>query len=52
VVEVVDDGSGGADAGGGGLRGLADRVEARGGRLTLTSPSGVGTRLLVEIPVH
>jgi len=50
VVEVVDDGIGGADADGGGLRGLADRVEARGGRLTLTSPSGAGTRLLAEIP--
>jgi PAS domain S-box-containing protein len=52
VVEVVDDGVGGADPEGTGLRGLADRVEARGGRLTLTSPSGAGTRLLVEIPAH
>ena len=52
VVEVVDDGIGGADPEGTGLRGLADRVEARGGRLTLTSPSGGGTRLLVEIPAH
>jgi PAS domain S-box-containing protein len=51
VVEVVDDGVGGADPDGSGLRGLADRVEARGGRLTLTSPSGAGTRLLVEIPI-
>jgi signal transduction histidine kinase len=51
VVEVVDDGIGGADPEGSGLRGLADRVEARGGRLTLTSPSGEGTRLLAEIPV-
>jgi PAS domain S-box-containing protein len=52
VVEVVDDGIGGADPDGSGLRGLADRVEARGGRLTLSSPSGAGTRLLVEIPVR
>jgi PAS domain S-box-containing protein len=50
VVEVVDDGAGGADPEGGGLRGLADRVEALGGRLTLSSPSGGGTRLLAEMP--
>jgi PAS domain S-box-containing protein len=51
VVEVVDDGPGGADADGTGLRGLADRVEARGGTLSVTSPSGAGTRLLAEIPL-
>src|SRR5215208_6339808 len=51
TVEVVDDGVGGADEGGGGLRGLADRVEALGGRLTLDSPAGAGTRLLAEIPL-
>jgi PAS domain S-box-containing protein len=50
TVEVVDDGIGGADADGSGLRGLADRVEAGGGRLTLSSPSGAGTRLLAQIP--
>jgi PAS domain S-box-containing protein len=50
VVEVSDDGVGGADAEGAGLRGLADRVEALGGRLTLDSPGGAGTRLLAEIP--
>jgi PAS domain S-box-containing protein len=50
TVEVGDDGVGGADATGGGLRGLADRVQALGGRLTLESPVGVGTRLLAEIP--
>jgi PAS domain S-box-containing protein len=50
VVEVVDDGAGGADPEGGGLRGLADRIEALGGRLTLSSPVGGGTRLLAEIP--
>jgi signal transduction histidine kinase len=49
-VEVVDDGVGGADAAGGGLRGLADRVEALDGRLTLDSPPGVGTWLVAEIP--
>ena len=38
VVEVEDDGVGGADVDGEGLRGLADRVEALGGRLSLDSP--------------
>ena len=51
VLEVTDDGIGGAAPGGGtGLRGLADRVEALGGRLTVSSPPGRGTRLGVEIP--
>jgi signal transduction histidine kinase len=51
-VEVVDDGVGGADAGGGsGLRGLADRVEALGGRLAIDSPPGRGTALVAEIPL-
>ena len=51
VVEVADDGVGGADpAKGSGLRGLADRVEALGGALALESPRGAGTRLGVEIP--
>ena len=51
VVEVVDDGVGGAAVNGGsGLRGLADRVEAHGGRLSIVSPAGDGTRLVGEIP--
>jgi signal transduction histidine kinase len=51
VVEVADDGSGGADpTGGSGLRGLSDRVEALGGTLVVDSPSGHGTRLRAEIP--
>ena len=51
-VEVVDDGVGGADAAGGtGLRGLADRVEALGGTLDLESPPGRGTRLTAELPL-
>jgi signal transduction histidine kinase len=50
-VEVVDDGIGGADTGGGsGLRGLADRVEALGGQLRVWSPRGGGTRVKAEIP--
>jgi PAS domain S-box-containing protein len=51
VVEVSDDGVGGADpATGSGLRGLADRVEALGGSLEVMSPAGVGTSLRAEIP--
>jgi len=51
VVEVVDDGIGGADPElGSGLRGLADRVEALEGRLRIWSPTGGGTRLRAEIP--
>ena len=50
AVAVADDGVGGADAQGAGLRGLADRVEALEGRLTLESPRGGGTRLRAEIP--
>jgi len=51
-VEVEDDGLGGADpAGGTGLRGLADRVEALGGILHVESPTGGGTRLAAEIPL-
>ena len=51
VVEVSDDGIGGADpACGSGLRGLADRVEALGGSLEVMSPGGVGTTLRAEIP--
>jgi PAS domain S-box-containing protein len=52
VVVVSDDGVGGADAASGsGLRGLADRVEALGGRLELTSIIGHGTTLRAELPV-
>ena len=51
LVEVVDDGVGGADTErGSGLRGLADRVEALGGRLRVWSPVGGGTRVRAEIP--
>jgi PAS domain S-box-containing protein len=52
VVEVVDDGVGGADTGAGsGLVGLADRVEALSGRLEVESPRGEGTRVRAFIPV-
>ena len=51
LVEVADDGVGGADTEkGSGLRGLADRVEALGGRLRVWSPPGGGTRVSAEIP--
>jgi PAS domain S-box-containing protein len=50
VVEVVDDGVGGADPDGSGLRGLADRVSALGGVLAVSSDSGCGTALRAELP--
>jgi signal transduction histidine kinase len=51
VVEITDDGIGGAPAhGGNGLTGLADRVAALGGRLTVTSPAGRGTSIRAELP--
>jgi signal transduction histidine kinase len=51
VIEVKDNGVGGASVDGeGGLRGLADRVEAHGGRLRVESPPGGGTRIVGEIP--
>src|SRR5919204_1139128 len=53
LVEIVDDGVGGADpAQGSGLRGLADRVEALGGQLRLESEPGGGTCLSAEIPLR
>jgi signal transduction histidine kinase len=52
VARVVDDGRGGADPErGSGLRGLADRVEALGGALSVESPAGAGTRLVAELPI-
>ena len=51
TVLVADDGVGGADpSAGSGLKGLADRLEALGGRFRVESPAGGGTRLLAEIP--
>jgi signal transduction histidine kinase len=51
TLEIADDGIGGAAPGGGsGLRGLTDRVEALGGRMTVSSPPGRGTTLRAEIP--
>lgn len=51
VVEIIDDGIGGAPPhGGSGLIGLADRVAALGGQLTITSPAGHGTRIRADLP--
>ena len=51
AVEIRDDGIGGAPArGGSGLTGLADRVAALGGRLTITSPPGGGTTIRADLP--
>ncbi|MGW6277822.1 sensor histidine kinase [Kribbella sp. NPDC055071] len=50
VVRVEDDGCGGADARGTGLRGIGDRVEASGGRLTVAERPGGGTLVTAELP--
>jgi len=53
VIDVADDGVGGADpAGGTGLVGLADRVAALGGRLDVASPRGGGTVVRAELPAR
>lgn len=52
VVEIRDDGVGGADpARGSGLTGLADRVDAAGGVLSIRSPIGEGTTVRAALPV-
>jgi signal transduction histidine kinase len=52
VIEVADDGAGGADpAYGSGLRGLSDRVAALDGTLSVASPEGGGTAVRAEIPL-
>jgi signal transduction histidine kinase len=51
VVEVADDGIGGADVSGSGLRGLADRVRTLGGDLEVSSRAGLGTTLRASIPL-
>jgi signal transduction histidine kinase len=49
-LEVRDDGAGGARPEGGGLRGIADRVDALGGRLSIDSPRAGGTRIGATLP--
>jgi PAS domain S-box-containing protein len=52
-LSIRDDGSGGADpTRGSGLIGLADRVDALGGTIEVTSPVGQGTALLVTLPIE
>jgi signal transduction histidine kinase len=53
VIDVTDDGVGGADpSSGSGLTGLADRVAALGGRLEVRSPPGGGTVVRAEMPAE
>jgi signal transduction histidine kinase len=51
LIEVRDDGSGGADPAGSGLRGLADRVAALDGRLEVNGATGRGTVVRADIPL-
>jgi signal transduction histidine kinase len=51
-VEIADDGEGGAHVSKGhGLAGLADRVHAAGGQLTVTSPTGGPTLIQATLPL-
>jgi signal transduction histidine kinase len=51
-ITIADDGIGGAHTEpGGGLRGLCDRVEALGGRLSIASSAGAGTTVCARVPV-
>jgi signal transduction histidine kinase len=51
VIELADDGAGGADAASGtGLRGLRDRIEALEGTLEIESAPDAGTRLRAAMP--
>ena len=51
TLEVRDDGVGGANPGGRGLRGISDRVDALGGRLRIESTAGDGTVLAARLPL-
>jgi len=51
TVEVRDDGVGGANPDGHGLMGIADRVDALGGRLQIDSTDGAGTVLSARLPL-
>jgi len=50
LVEVTDEGPGGADQHGGGLTGLRHRVEAIDGTLRIPSPAGGPTTMRAELP--
>jgi signal transduction histidine kinase len=52
LLSIRDDGVGGAEPGrGSGLVGLQDRIEALGGTITIDSPPGGGTCILVTLPL-
>jgi signal transduction histidine kinase len=51
LIEVRDDGIGGADRNGRGLVGIGDRVTALDGRLMIASPPGVGTLVAATLPL-
>jgi signal transduction histidine kinase len=51
VLQIRDDGVGGADPDGTGLVGLADRVAALGGSLRVDSPPSGGTVVVAELPL-
>lgn len=51
-VEVTDDGSGGADPDGSGLRGLSDRVGSQGGQFRVEQSSSGGTKVKAWLPVR
>jgi signal transduction histidine kinase len=52
-ITIADDGVGGATiANGSGLRGLADRVDALGGRISIASTPGEGTTVRARVPVR
>jgi signal transduction histidine kinase len=49
VIDVLDDGVGGADVTGSGIRGLRDRIDALGGQMQFESPPGHGTHVRATI---
>lgn len=50
-LQIIDNGRGGIDGDGNGLSGMRERVRALGGKLSIDSPRGQGTRLQVVVPV-
>jgi signal transduction histidine kinase len=50
LLSIADDGAGGANPGGRGLRGISDRAEAIGGKLSVESKPGHGTVVKAELP--
>ena len=51
ILLVADEGDGGADRAGSGLRGLADRLEAVGGQLDVTSRARAGATIEARVPL-